>query len=40
MVEVKLRDVMFGLITFENIFFIRVLEWIVILVRCKIKGIN
>ena len=27
-------------ITFENILSIRVLEWLVILVGCKIKGIN
>ena len=31
---------MFGSITFENILFIRVLEWLVILVGCKIKGMN
>ena len=39
-VVVKLRDTMSGSITFENILFIRVLEWLVILVGCKIKGIN
>ena len=31
---------MSGSITFENILSIRVLEWLVILVGCKIKGIN
>ena len=31
---------MSGSITYENIFSIRVLEWLVILVGCKIKGIN
>ena len=40
MVTVKLPDVMFGSITFENTLSIRVLEWLVILVGCKIKGIN
>ena len=40
MVAVKLSDIMSGLITFENISSIRVLEWLVILVGCKIKGIN
>ena len=29
-----------ALITFENILSIRVLEWLVILVGCKVKGIN
>ena len=37
---VKLPDIMSGLITFENILFIKVLEWLVFLVGCKIKGIN
>ena len=37
---VKLPDTMSGSITFENILFIRVLEWLVTLVGCKIKGIN
>ena len=37
---VKLPDIMSGSITFENILFIRVLEWLAILVGCKIKGIN
>ena len=40
MVAVKLPDIMSGSITFENILSIRVLEWLVILVGCKIKGIN
>ena len=31
---------MSGSRTFENILSIRVLEWLVILVGCKIKGIN
>ena len=37
---VKLPDIMSGSITFENIFSIRAVEWLVILVGCKIKGIN
>ena len=37
---VKLPDFMSGSITFENIISIRVFEWLVILVGCKIKGIN
>ena len=40
MVAVKLPDIMSGSITFENILSIRVLEWLVILVDCKIKYIN
>ena len=40
MVAVKLPDFMSGLITFENILSIRVLEWLFILVGCTIKGIN
>ena len=40
MVAVKLSDIMCGSITFENILFIKVLEWLFILVGCKIKGIN
>ena len=40
MVAVKLPDIMSGSITFENILSIRVLEWIVIVVGCKIEGIN
>ena len=39
MVAVKLPD-MSGSITFENILSIRVLESLVILVGCKIKGIS
>ena len=37
---VKLPDIMFGSIIFENILSIRVLEWLIILVGCKIKSIN
>ena len=40
MVAVKLPDIMSGSITFENILSIRVLEWLVVLVGCKITGIN
>ena len=40
MVAVKLPDIMSGSIAFENILSITVLEWLVILVGCKIKGIN
>ena len=40
MVAVKLPDIMSGSIIFENALSIRVLEWPVILVGCKIKGIN
>ena len=40
MVAVKLPDIMSGSITFENVLSIRVLEWLVILVGCKINGIN
>ena len=40
MVAVKLPDIMYVLIIFENILSIRVLEWLVILVCCKIKEIN
>ena len=39
-VAVKLPDIMSGSITFENILSIRVLEWLVILVGCKLKGIT
>ena len=39
-VAVKLTDFMSGSIAFENILSIRVLEWLVILVGYKIKGIN
>ena len=37
---VKLPDIMPESTTFKNILFIQVLEWLVILVGCKIKGIN
>ena len=37
---VKLPDISSGSTTFENILSIRILEWRVILVGCKIKGIN
>ena len=37
---VKLPDIMSGSIAFENILSIRVLEWLVILLGYKIKGIN
>ena len=37
---VKLPDIISGSITFENILSIRVLEWLVILVGCKIKVIK
>ena len=40
MVAVKLPEIMSGSITSENILSIRVLEWLVMLVGCKIKGIN
>ena len=40
MVDVKLTDTIYGSITFENILPIRVLEWLVILVGCKINGKN
>ena len=40
MVAVKLPDIMSESITFENILSIRVLEWLVIMVACKIKGIS
>ena len=39
-VSVKLSDIMSGSITFEKIFSIRVLEWLVILVCCKTKVNN
>ena len=38
MVAVELPDVMSGLITFENMLPVSVLEWLVLLVPCKIKG--
>ena len=40
MMAVKLPETMFGSVTFENILSIRVLEWLVIHVGFKIKGIN
>ena len=40
MVAVKSPDIMPGSVTFENILSIRVLIWLVILVGCKIKGID
>ena len=40
MMAVKLPDIMSGSIKFENILSIRIFEWLVILVGCKIKGIN
>ena len=40
MVAVKLPDIMSESMTFQNILSIRVVEWIVILVACKMKGIN
>ena len=40
MVAVKLPDIVSGSIAFENIFSIRALEWLVILVGCEIKVIS
>ena len=40
MVAVKLPDTMSGSKTSENILSIRVQEWLVTLVGCKIKGMN
>ena len=40
MVTVKVPDIMSGSKTFQNMLSIRVLEWLVILISCKIKGIN
>ena len=40
MVAVKLPNIMSGSITFENILSVRALEWLLILVGCKIKDIN
>ena len=40
MVAIKLPDIMSGSITLENVLSIRVLEWLVILVGCKIQVIN
>ena len=39
-VAVKLPDIRSKSITFKNRLSIRVLEWLVILVGCKSKGIN
>ena len=39
-VAAKLPDIMSGSITFENILSIKVLEWLVIQVGCKVKDIN
>ena len=39
-VAVKLPDIRSKSITFKNRLSIRVLEWLVILVGCTIKGIN
>ena len=36
----RLREQYAGSITFENTLSIRGLEWLVILVGCKVKGIN
>ena len=40
MVEFKLFDFIFGWRAFENILSKRILKWLVILVGCKIKGVN
>ena len=40
MVVVKLLDIMSALIQFEYMLSMKVLEWLVILVGCKIEGIN
>ena len=40
MVAIKLLYILSGSITFENILSISVLEWLVVQVGCKIKGIN
>ena len=40
MVTVKLPDIMSGSVTFEIILSIRLLQWLVVLVYCKIEGIN
>lgn len=39
-VVAKLPDILSGSITFKNVFSIRVLQWLVILVVYKIKGRN
>ena len=38
--EFKLTDIISRSKTFENILSIRLFEWLVVLVGCKIKGIN
>ena len=40
MVAVKLQDIISGSIAFKDMLSTRVLEWLVILVGFKIKGIN
>ena len=40
MVEVKLHDIMSRSTTFEYILSLRVSEWLVILIGCKINGKN
>ena len=35
---VKLPDIMSGLITFENMLPVSILEWLFLLVPCKIEG--
>ena len=40
MVAVKSPNIMSGSVTFENILSIQVLEWLVILFGCQIKGLN
>ena len=40
MVAVKLPNITSGLITFENILSVRVLEWLLILGGCKTNCIN
>ena len=40
MVAFKLLDFIFGWRAFENILSKRILKWLVILVGCKIKGVN
>ena len=37
---IKLPDIISGSIMLQNILSVRVLEWIVILIGCEIKGIN
>ena len=40
MVAVKLPDIMSGSRSFENILSLKILQWVVTLDGCKIKGIN